>query len=265
MKSIRCGRGLGDSIYLQSVVRHLVMYRDAKLAVCTDWPDVFLPLHGRVELVPFRRNGVDIPAHYVMRKHVQDTTQFQDCCHAARIEEPVELKLEWRQAAGPLIEQVMKPGRPVVLVALPRAPMGRDDGFGLELLPEGRAIQQRIDELKGRATIVQVGAGRPLHKFQGIDIDLANRTSVAEMIDLASVSTGMLGYCSFILPLAESLDKPILLAWSYRGLKSGHDFIRTVTPAKLLHKPQTSFWFKDNDNDDRVAHAMRSFCAAMGI
>ena len=257
MRSIRCGRGLGDSIYLQSVVRHLVRTGE-RLLVHSDYPAVFLPLAGAIELAPFRRDGVTVAAHYVMRKHVSGTTQFQDCCLAAGITEPVELRLDWPAATGPLIEQVLAPGKPVVCVQLPRAPMGREDGFGMELLPNGPTLQRLVDEVREVATVVQIGAGEPLYRLEGIDIDLANRTTVRELLDVASVASGFLGYCSFLLPLAESLDKPVLLAWSQRGLRSQNPFISSVTPRKLLHKP-SSLWISDEPQDQRVRDTADEF------
>lgn len=258
MKSIRAGRGLGDSLYLQAVVRHLVKRDGLKLKVCSDWPDVFLPLGDRVQVVPFTRQGITILAHYTLRKPKEGSTQFQDCCKCAGITEDVEFKLDWPEARGELIDQVKASGKPVICVQLPRAPMGRSDGFGAELLPDCRVIQRAIDSLKDRATVVQIGAGQPLYQFQGIDIDLANKTTVAQMIDVASVARGMLGYCSFIVPLAECLDKPALLVWSRKGLRSGTPYIRQITPQKILHKP-SSKWILDDalqDSIEESAHAL---------
>lgn len=237
MKSIRCGRGLGDSLYLQSVVRHLLAKGSPRLRVRSDWPDVFLPLGRRVEVVPFARSNIDILAHYSTRKGIIGTTQFQDCCICAGIREPVELKLDWQVTKPGLVEMVRRPGKPVLVVQLPRAPMGRADGFGASLLPDCRAIQRLINEAKPDHTIVQIGAGQPLFKFAGIDIDLANKVSVAETIDVASAADSFLGYVSFLVPLAESFGKPAVFVWSRRGLVDRHQYVRQITPKKILHAP----------------------------
>lgn len=251
MKSIRCGRGLGDSIYLQSVVRHLVRTTGERYSVCSDYPDVFIPLGDSVQVVPFRRDRVNITAHYVARKGVQGTTQFDDCCQAARIEGPVELKLDWPGPSGQLVEQLRREGKPIVCVQMMRYPMGREDGFGMDMLPDPKMIQQFIDGVRDIATVVQIGAGKALHSFDGVNIDLSGKTTVKELIDVVAVSSGCLGYCSFLLPLAESLDKPLQLVWARRGLSSSHPFIRMVTPRKLLHKP-SSMWIMDDAQEDRV-------------
>lgn len=254
MKSIRCGRGLGDSLYLQSVVRHMLLHGGLSMQVASDYPDVFLPLGRRVRVVPFTRS-VDITAHYVTRKAIVGTTQFQDCCIRAGIEEPAELRLDWTVTNQGLVDKIIRSsGRPVLVVQMPRAPMGRTDGFGKTLLPDGRALQRLIEQHRDTHFIVQVGAGEPLFRLHGLHLDMANRTTVAELIDVVSTADTCLGYPSFLVPLAESLDKPAMFVWSARGLRDGQAFIRSITPAKLLSKPTSSFLLDEDILSER-AHA----------
>jgi thiol-disulfide isomerase/thioredoxin len=240
VKSIRCGRGLGDSIYLHAVVRHMLKRGGLKMRVKSDYPDVFLPLGDRVEVVPFDRR-VDIVAHYSVRKGIEGTTQFQDCCLAAGIHEPVEFRVDWTVTNQSLVDSMRSSGRPVLVVQLPRTPMGRTDGFGASLLPDCRAIQRLINEAKETHTVVQIGAGVPLYRFSGIDVDLANKTTVAELFDVVSAADRCLGYVSFLVPMAEVLDKPATFVWSARGLKDGQLFVRRITPKKILHKPTSKY------------------------
>lgn len=256
--SMRGGSGLGDAIYLQSVARY---YADAgkDVEACSNWSDVFLPLQGRIKVSVFRKERINCVVHYSNRRGVAGTDQFQDCCLNAGITEPVELRLDWKiRGRGPHVTRVCRDGRPIILVQLPRVPMGRRDGLGSELLPNCQTIQRAIDQLKGRVLLVQIGRGVPLYKFKGIDIDLANHTSVAGMIDVASVAHGMLGYCSFVVPLAESLNKPALLVWSRRGLNARHAFVRQITPAKILHRASSRAIF-DDCSDEELTGAVDGF------
>lgn len=248
MKTIRGGMGLGDALYVQAVARHLVA-GGARYRVATAWPDVFRPLGDRVECVPFRKNDIDVLAHYARRKNYP-TDQFVDVCLQAGIREPAALRLDWSIGDRDLVEQLQAHGRPIVLVQMPRAPMGRTDGFGHELLPDCRAIQRAIDRLRGRVLLVQVGSGRPLFKFRGIDVDLADQTTVPQLLDVAAACDGVLGYVSFVLPLAESLGKPALLVWSRRGLKSSTGYIRQITPAKVIHRKDLVSVVLDGLDDD---------------
>lgn len=244
MKSIRCGMGLGDSLYLQSVARWFVQ-RGEYMHIASAWPDVFLPLAHGSKVVPFRRNNIDVLAHYSLRKKFTHTDQFEDCCIQAGIKELVELKLDWTVTDSELVDRLRQRGKPIVCVQLPRNPMNRQDGFGAELLPDCGAIQRAIDSIQGRATIVQVGGGKSLYDFRGIDIDLANKTNLKQLIDVASVADSFLGYCSFLVPLAEGFDKPALFVWSRRGLSAKHPYIRQITPKKILHKDSSLHVFDD--------------------
>lgn len=257
MRSIRAGRGIGDSLYLQAVARHIIKRDGAPLKICSDWPDIFRPLGKMAKVAPFTRQNIDILAHYSLRKKCTDTTQFQDCCIQAEIKGPVDLKLDWLPRNHELIDSLPR-DKPLVLVQMPRNPMGRTDGFGKELMPDCRVIQKIINHVKDRATIVQIGAGASIFKFEGIDLDLANKTSVSDLLDVASVADGFLGYCSFIVPLAESFDKPGLFVWSRMGLNTNHPYIKAITPKKILEKP-TSKYIIDDCSDDDIRQAAEVF------
>lgn len=260
-RAIRGGMGLGDALYVQAVTRHLTA-RGQGLKVCTAWPDIFKPLNGSVELAPFTRLGNPIVAHYTMRKGVVGTSQFQDVCLNAGVKEPVELKLDWQVVDQVLVNKVrqLAAGKPVVLVQLMRPPMDRKDKFGASLLPRGEAVQVCLDRLRERgAFLVQVGAGRCLYQLTGIDLDLSNQTTVSQLIDLAAIADHVIGYPSFIVPLAESLGKSGLYVWSARGLRDPIVYVRQVTPAKVIHRTGLAVVAHDDwsvDNLRRAADAL---------
>lgn len=257
MKTIRGGMGLGDALYVQAVARHLVR-QGQTIRAATAYPDVFKPLG--IECIPFTRQGIQILAHYSLRKGCP-TGQFEDCCIQAGIREPVELKIDWKVEDAALTDRLLSHGKPIVLVQLPRNPMGRTDGFGADLLPDCSRIQLAIDALKGRALLVQVGAGRPLFRFSGIDIDLTNETTVPQLLDVASVSFGAIGYVSFMLPLCESLGKRALLVWSRKGLRSQNNYVRQITPAKVIHRNDLVVSVNDGVGDD-IQSAVEAFLRA---
>lgn len=255
-KTIRAGRGLGDAIYLQSVVRHLVQ-KEQNLTVCTDWQDVFLPLRDKVKFLPFTRQNIRIIAHYSARKSFKDTTQFKDCCVQAGINEPVELKIDWVQINKQLIESI-KTDKPLLVVALPRAPMGRNDRFAIDLLPKKDIYQMAVDILKEKYTILQIGAGKPIYNLENIDIDLTDKTSVTDLFDIASVADGFLGYCSYIIPLAESFNKKGLYIWANKGLRSAEQYINTITPQKILEHSNSKY-FIDNWDEPKIRQIIDDF------
>lgn len=236
--ALRSGAGLGDSLYLQSIARHFVEKGQNNIEVLTYFPDVFYPLVGKVKISRFRRDPANVVAHYTSRKKAAGTDQFVDCCLSAGIAEPVDLRLDWQVRDPGLVKQVRVSGKPVIAVQLPRNPMGRLDRFGASVLPDCSVIQRAINLLRPHCHIVQIGKDVPLYRFEGIDLDLANRTTVAGLIDVATAVDGFLGYCSFVVPLAESLRKPALLVWSRKGLEDPHPFVRAITPQKVFHRPE---------------------------
>jgi hypothetical protein len=254
VKTIRGGMGLGDAFYVQAVARHLVKQGQA-IRAATAYPDVFRPLG--IECIPFTRQGIQILAHYSLRKGYP-TGQFEDCCIQAGIREPVDLKIDWEVEDAALTDRLRSHGKPIVMVQLPRNPMGRTDGFGSDLLPDCNRIQLAIDALQGRALLVQVGAGRPLFKFTGIDVDLANETTLPQLLDIAAVSFGAIGYVSFMLPLCESLGKRALLVWSRKGLQSQTMYVRQITPEKVIHRKDLVVSVNDGAGDD-IESAVEAF------
>lgn len=254
MISVRGGAGLGDAIYIQSIVRHFVE-QGHKVEVCTAWPDVFRPLDGKVVYSAFRRKPIDKLAHYATRRGAVGTTQFEDACITAGITKPIDLRIDWNPVSVSLVQKLTASGKPVVVVQMPRAPFGRTDGKYTEFLPDCRRVQQAIDALRGLAFLVQVGKGEPSYRYSGIDLDLRDATNVTDVIDIGYVADAFLGQCSFIIPLAESFRKPALLVWSRRGLKSQHEVIRQMTPKKILHR-ETSRHVVDDCNDQELREAV---------
>lgn len=256
IRSVRSGKGLGDSLYLQGVARHFVGLGYSPFEVCSNFPDVFRPLEGRVRVVPFRRNTVDRVAHYISRKGLKNTHQFEDCCQSAGITSRVEFVLDWDVVNVSLADRLLWSGRKIAVVPLPRYPMDRPDGYGLELLPNCDVLQQAVDILRDRGyLVVQVGKGQSLYTLKNIDIDLANTTTVADVIDTFWVADLVLGYCSFAAPLAECLNKHSLFVWSSRGLESQNDFIRLITPRKILGNPRSKT-IVDTCNQEELAKVL---------
>lgn len=257
LKSIRCGRGLGDSLYLQSVVRHLTAAPGQRLRVLSDYPEIFSQLGARAVVSPFERKA-DILAHYAQRKAIDGTTQFEDCCIGAGIAGPVELRIDWKVQNQALVDRLRAPGRPILVVQLPRTPMGRTDGFGADLLPNCEVLQALLFRFRASHTVVQVGAGTPLFRFAGVDVDLANAGTVSDLLDVAAVADRFLGYCSFLVPLAESFRRPALFVWANAGLTRGHQFIRRITPRKVLQLPSSRHVI-DNWTEAQIERAIDGF------
>ena len=254
-KRIRGGSGLGDSLYVRAVADHFVRAGE-EVIVRSNFPDVFTGAGVKVE--PFSRDGCNVVAHYSARKAATETNQWQDVCISAGVP-GLALSFRWavRNVSVARDIQAAAKGKPIVMINGGRWPMGRSDGYAREMLPKREAFASALAALGGCFT-VEIGSGEELYPLVA-DLDMTNCTSVSDLIDIAAISSGMVGQCSFLIPLAEALDKPLLCVWASAGFRSETLFIRQCTPEKLLSK-SSSRWVMDDWDDDRIKEAARAFC-----
>lgn len=258
MIRIRSGRGLGDALYLRPVAEHFVRL-GGQVRVCCDYGDVFEDSGAYVE--PFVRSGVTHVAHYVAGKGNLNTTQWQDVCASAGVGE-IPLSFRWRIRNQALVDEIrgLANGRPIVMVNGGRHPMGRVDGFANEMLPARAAFASVLGALRD-CYVVEVGKGEKLYSLP-FDLNLCNKTMVAELLDIASIANGLVGQCSFMIPMAEAFDKPLVAVWAARGLESRELFIRRCTPSKILSKPSSRF-VMDNWSHEAITETMHGFRAVL--
>jgi len=253
MRKIRGGSGLGDSIYLRPFVEHYLQ-RGERVEVCTNYGEVFSGLD--VTISPFRRDSVNKVCHYVSGKTRQGTTQWEDLCISAGEEIPFRFDWTIRNTLMTRDLQAMAAGRPIIMVNGGRPPMGRSDGFAREMLPARAAFDTVLAALDGCFT-VEVGKGAELYPLIA-DVDLADRTTPSDLLDIATVAAGLVGQCSFMIPLAEAFDKPLMVVWAAKGLTSATEFIRLCRPQKILSKP-TSTFVMDDWSLEQIAAAAREW------
>lgn len=244
--SIRGGSGLGDSLYIQPLARYLVQ-KGKHVEIRSWFPDVFLPLigTGKAKVVDFRRGNADYNAHYVRRKEIWTSDQFEDGCIAAGLPKDIDMQLDWEVVANRFNSGILNAarGRPIIAVNFPRRPAGKakEGDIYWEMEPGWSKYQELVSRISKHALVVQIGAGECRCPLTDIEIDLANRTTVVDLLDVASICDGFFSWCSFVVPLAESLNMPGLYLWAARGLESRDKWTRLTTPQKVLHRPASRF------------------------
>lgn len=269
---IRGGSGLGDAIYLQSVVRHLVYQGNKKLEVVNNYPDVFRNIpHIRVQ--PFVRASVDIVAHYPSRRAFQETTQFEDMQIVGKIKGPVEMQLDWEVLNHKLINDILDRanGKPILWAGVAREPMGRNDKFGMDLVPPQQPYNDALEILSEHYFIVEVGRGPALYPLSHTHYSLMDKTkSTTDLIDIATICDAFIGQCGYIIPLAESFHKKLMIVWNHKQFESvfpngqPNKFIRYCTPKKILHRRDTSSFIMDSDPKEKRDKKIQEFlCPAL--
>ena len=254
MKRIRGGSGLGDAIYLRSIVEHFIRKGEV-VTVCCGYPSVFDGTGATV--LPFDRFNIDVLAHYTAGKRKLGTNQWQDICLSAGVEVP--LRFDWTVKNPALIQRLhtQAAGRPLVIVHGGRAPMARVDGFGKELLPEREAFDAALAALSD-CFLVQVGKADQVYPLKA-DVDLNGSTSVSDLLDLGASCDAIVGQCSFVIPLAEAFDKPLLVVWASAGMSPArHYYISSITPSKVLSKPSSKF-VMDDWTQQKIREVVRAF------
>jgi len=261
MIAVRGGSGFGDALYVQSVARYLVE-QGKRVEVCCNWNDIFLPLGDAVKISGFRRESIDVLAHYSTRRGAHETTQWEDVCINAKIPVETPLRLDWPAARGMLVDEVLSAasGKPIVVFGMPRPPFARSDGYGFELLPKQAAMQAVLSALSERAFVVQVGLGLPSYNLDGFGLNLINTTMVREAIDLVSVASAVVAQPSYLIPLAESLGKRGLFIWARDGRHSRHEPVRQITPRKVFHRKDLLSVVYDDASPQTIKLAVDGLC-----
>lgn len=250
---IRGGRGLGDAIYIRPIAEHFVR-EGRRVAVLSDYGGVFAGSGASVET--FSRLGAQVVAHYVHGKGNRQTTQWQDVCASAGVNVP--LRFVWRTQNEALVTDVRRQanGRPIIVVHAGRIPMERTDGFGVELMPARAAVVAALRAFRD-CFLVGVGKAKAVYGLP-LHLDLNGKTSVSGLLDIASACDAVVAQCSFAIPLAEALGKPLLAIWGASYVQADHEFVRLTGPQKVLSAEHDRFVMDDWDTD-RIEDATRAF------
>ncbi len=253
---IRGGSGLGDAIYVRAVAEHFIA-KGEPVEACSDYPGIFIG--SGANAVPFRRDNIDRVAHYTPHKGRVGTTQWTDVCNTAGINEPIQFRINWSISNRALVEKLrtFADGKPLILVHGGRVPMARTDGFGKELLPHPAAFDVVLEALQD-CFLVQIGQAEQVYRLN-CDISLNGSTSVCDLLDLGMSCDGAVGQCSYIVPLAEVFDKPLLAVWAAHGMQSNmHPYVKQIRPEKVLSKESSRFVVDDWPRE-RIEEAARAF------
>lgn len=254
MISVRGGAGLGDALYIRIVGAYLAT-QGHKVTVCSNYKDAFIGADVKVE--PFRKLHVNVVAHYAGYRANKETTQWRDVCNSAQVPY-LPMRFKWDVINHGLVNDLRRKaeGRPLIVVHGGRAPFGRLDGLGLKLVPERRGFDEVISELRD-CFFVRVGNAENRYPL-GVDIDLNGSTTVTDLFDIVASCDGVVSQVSFMCPMAEALDKPLLAVWSARGLESTTDFVRQITPRKILEN-ETSRHVIDDWTAEQIREGAREF------
>ena len=220
---VRSGSGIGDNLYGQAIARELSKIKDVE--VCTNFPELY---PYPVKFSEFSRHNIDVIAHYSGRRR-EPTNQWEDVQITSGVK--ATLTIDWEPRNLTLLDSLPEE---FVLVIGGRLPMGRKDGYGLPLLPSQAVFNRELRKVGLPA--VSIGRGDRVYPVE-VDIDLDNKTSLSDILDIAWKAKVCFGQIGTLVPLAEIFDKPATFIWSSRQPNHENWVINHLTPEKVLSKP----------------------------
>ena len=233
-------KGLGDAIYLRAIVLH---HLGQPQTVFTMWEDVFSNMRD-VKVMPL--SDVALEHDYNLRyafyclhcnmPELKNLSQFEMMCRQGGITESVELKIDWGVRNEALVKSVRDAaaGRPIMLVQVPKRPGNIEQKL---IRPNTAAFVSAVRE-RDRFFRVIVGNRHFCDDIEECprELDLLDKTSVTDILDLATAADTFLSDPCYLVVLAQAIGKPFECMFSADGLRSNYPKISGVTPERLFHR-----------------------------
>jgi len=240
MIEIKASKGLGDALYLRAIALHL-LERGEAVTIFTLWPEAFHGVAATVKGLDQLTGAEDLElaAYCVFCRNpaLERQDQFTRACLQVGIREPVALRLDWKVRNPALVERIKAQagGRPILVYQPNKKANNPEQAL---LRPRSEAFNAHLAAQR-ECFRVKVGTHHALDRDEGApcDLDLFDRTSVSDVIDIATAADRFFGETCWLLVAAEALDKPFTCMFSRRGLASPRRRVCNVTPALVFHKP----------------------------
>lgn len=265
--AIKGASGLGDCVYAVSIAEYYSKEYD-NIYVMSDFPVLFEHLPkvkcfkhkklNHIDLPDGRKKDIDKRFTYCGRKYTAGTTQFEDSYLSIHIKEKLEMNISWKVKNNELVDNIRKcaKDKKICILSAPYEPFGRDDEWGslLRIKPD---IMQTIVNNRDDIYFIQVGNKYALHKISNVDLDLIDKTSVSDLMDLVCICDFGISQIGNLLPICECMNKKNFLIFAITGQNCGNKFIEAVTPEKCVHykKLNCSVW----DNDKNALKVFNGF------
>lgn len=219
---IKGASGWADQLYLYPIVRYYVQH-GYDITVLTNYPEVFEPL--KVSTEPYNRSApADKCLNYCSRKGNQETNIHQDQCILAG--------LDYRNIPFSLdFPPYIKNPKPSVLMRTPYLPTWckENDNF----VPSKEFFTSLSLKLELMGISVTILPEK---------IDLTTK----EWYTLYEQHSMVICQSNSNMVMSELTNKPCLIVWNH--IKSKKPFVYTVTPSKVIMKPENTIWCYDNDD-----------------
>jgi len=258
--------GLGDTIYAWPIVKWYAQKYDT-VHYMTDYPELYETLKNVICYKHLKTNDlgggpVDVRFTYCARKYTPGTSQFEDSVLSAKIHEKLKLKIDWTIKNTDLVNNIISRSdeKKICVLAYPYEPFGREDEWGSMLRINQEVMQILIDRFKDRVFFIGTGNRFVLHKTNNVDMDLHEKTSVSDMMDLISICNLGLSQIGNMLPMCESLGKKNFLIFANKAMvQTENKFINAITPEKTVHYKHLNCSVHDEMSHEVITNKFNDF------
>lgn len=234
MLALKSPKGLGDALYLRAIALHM-LERGQSPVIHTLWPDAFSDLPITVKPISEEERSIQ-GAFYCLHCRIPEPRamdQFEMCCAQAGLVDPVDFKMGWKVRDTPLTREIKRIGKPILVYQPPKHAKNEEQEL---VSPRREAFNAFLDDSK----YFRVRIGSPKHvdaKCDApFDLDLVGKTSIHDAFDIGALGDVFFGEPSFLLVMAEAMDKPVTCMFTRRAQNSGHWRACNATAERIFHK-----------------------------
>lgn len=244
---LRGASGLGDAVYMYPVLKYYLEHGQ-HIELLTRYNEIYAPLQKYKLILSDRYSKQpEVECRYSPRYPDPSTTTYEDTLFFAGIRENIPLAIEFEKKAIKKLESLK--GHKICVVRTPALPMkGREDAK--ILIPKAEFTQAIITNMsKAGYAIVSVGSrndfsGKPL---ANVDLDLTDQLDIRQLLTMVSLADCVVTQPSFLLPFAETLNKPCFLLFSGLAMRTPRKFYHQIVPKKIINKHEIVSWAVDDD------------------
>lgn len=229
--------GLGDGVYCWPIINHFA--KDNDLIVKSDWPLLYENIKN-VECIPRKAPGygLDIRVSYHPRKSIQNTTQYQDLLISADLgKDSIPIHMDWRDKD--FFEGTEKTR---VVFIPPYRSMQRTDGFAKDI-DITTDDMEKVHSMFKRHDVVCYLTKQ--------NMDLKNYIDILYSADI------IVCQCGHGLTFAQAFGKKLLIILNERMRNNKIDFVRHLTPAKLIINPDKEKYIYTDWKDSKIENTIK--------
>lgn len=209
LKTVRGLSGFGDSIYLLAAVQQL--FKKNEVLIYTNYPDVF---KGYKTLPFMRAVNIDYDFSYLFRKGNNFTNQWEDMLLNAGIEKDIPFKLSTKG-----LKKIEGSSELIAIDLYPS--FGNGKGRNQFMIPKSEQFYEYVQYQKVE------------YKSFGY---ISHEIPFKNLCEIFYTAKKIICQQGWGTALAEALDIPCDVIFCKRALTSDYDFIKRITPKKVLTK-----------------------------